>query len=115
MLVRNCAALRRALHRNVEQLTESQLREDYDRIYHAAQRYHFELDDPRAAAHFILTMRVKRRRYSSGDDDTHCTIIDLALGLLSTDVATIQQNLLGQRYSAGHALLAAASYFCSGV
>ncbi|HXW10106.1 MAG TPA: hypothetical protein VD737_05805 [Steroidobacteraceae bacterium] len=47
-------ALRRALARNVERRTEPELRRDYARIYHAAQRVHFELDDPEAGADLVI-------------------------------------------------------------
>lgn len=47
-------ALRRALARNVENRPPEALREDYARIYHAAQRVHFALDAPRAAADLLL-------------------------------------------------------------
>jgi uridine kinase len=47
-------ALRRALERNVENRAVEALRADYDRIYHAAQRVHFALDDPRAASDLLL-------------------------------------------------------------
>ena len=47
-------ALRRALERNVENRPVEALRADYDRIYHAAQRIHFDLDDPWASSDLLL-------------------------------------------------------------
>jgi uridine kinase len=47
-------ALRRALERNVENRPVAALRADYERIYHAAQRVHFALDDPRAGSDLLL-------------------------------------------------------------
>jgi uridine kinase len=47
-------AVRRALARNVEGLSAERLIEDYEHIYHAAQRYHFAADAPRAAADLVL-------------------------------------------------------------
>ncbi len=47
-------AMRRALARNVENRPPEALREDYARIYHAAQRVHLALDAPRAAADLLL-------------------------------------------------------------
>lgn len=47
-------ALRRALERNAENRAVEALRADYDCIYHAAQRVHFALDDPRAASDLLL-------------------------------------------------------------
>jgi uridine kinase len=47
-------ALARAVSRNAEQLPEARLRHDYVTIYHAAQRYHFEIDRPVARADFVI-------------------------------------------------------------
>jgi uridine kinase len=47
-------ALRRALQRNVERLSEHRLREDYERIYHAAQRYHIAVDGPQRRADYTI-------------------------------------------------------------
>ena len=47
-------ALRRALARNVENRPLELLRRDYEHIYHAAQRLHFAIDDPRSAADLRL-------------------------------------------------------------
>ena len=46
--------LQRALHRNVEKLNEKELLHDYDVYYYAAQRLHFERDDPKQAADIIF-------------------------------------------------------------
>jgi len=54
-------ALRRALARNAEGRPVDLLREDYLTIYHAAQRHHLAVDDPRARADFALL----------NDRDTH--------------------------------------------
>lgn len=48
------AALRRALSRNAENRPLEVLRADYERIYHAAQRVHITLDDPRGSADLLL-------------------------------------------------------------
>lgn len=45
--------LQRAISRNVENIPEEQLIHDYDVFYYAAQRLHFERDDPKQAADFI--------------------------------------------------------------
>jgi uridine kinase len=47
-------ALRRALARNAERRSIEELRRDYARIYHAAQRVHFALDEPEACADLVL-------------------------------------------------------------
>jgi uridine kinase len=47
-------ALRRALGRNSERRPVGELRRDYARVYHAAQRVHFALDAPEACADFVL-------------------------------------------------------------
>ncbi|HEX7375055.1 MAG TPA: hypothetical protein VF277_08770 [Steroidobacteraceae bacterium] len=47
-------ALRRALQRNAEGKTQDALREDYATIYHAAQRHHLAVDDPRGRADFTV-------------------------------------------------------------
>jgi len=47
-------AVRRALDRNVENLPEAQLREDYARIYHAAQRLHLTKDAPQTRAELVV-------------------------------------------------------------
>lgn len=47
-------AVRRALERNVEDLPVERLLDDYDTIYHAAQRHHFSVDDPKAHADIFL-------------------------------------------------------------
>ena len=47
-------ALRRALARNVENRPLDALRADYAQIYHAAQRVHLALDNPRAAADLLV-------------------------------------------------------------
>jgi uridine kinase len=47
-------ALRRALARNVERLPKDRLRDDYARIYHAAQRHHFAVDAPQRRADFLI-------------------------------------------------------------
>ncbi|HET9693271.1 MAG TPA: hypothetical protein VFP48_02725 [Steroidobacteraceae bacterium] len=47
-------ALRRALARNAERRSIADLRRDYARIYHAAQRVHFALDEPEACADAVL-------------------------------------------------------------
>ena len=39
--------LKRAISRNVEKLEEEKLIHDYDTYYYAAQRLHFERDDPK--------------------------------------------------------------------
>jgi len=46
-------ALKRAIQRNVEKLEEEKLIQDYNTYYYAAQRYHFEKDNPKAHADFI--------------------------------------------------------------
>jgi len=48
------SALQRALARNAEARTQQQLRDDYARIYHAAQRHHFLVDEPRERADFVI-------------------------------------------------------------
>ncbi len=45
---------RRAVARNVEDLPAERLIEDYDRIYHVAQRHHLLIDDPKAHADIVL-------------------------------------------------------------
>ncbi|AFY70408.1 hypothetical protein Pse7367_2144 [Thalassoporum mexicanum PCC 7367] len=47
-------AFARALNRNQEGLTAAELKRDYDNIYFAAQRLHFEHDQPRQMADFII-------------------------------------------------------------
>lgn len=47
-------AVRRALARNVEDLPAERLLEDYERIYHAAQRHHFAVDEPQRRADIVL-------------------------------------------------------------
>jgi uridine kinase len=47
-------ALRRALARNQEHRPEAQLREDYERIYFAAQQYHIARDAPAASADGVI-------------------------------------------------------------
>lgn len=41
-------AMQRAICRNQEQMTESEIRRDYEVIYYPAQRLHFEKDHPQA-------------------------------------------------------------------
>jgi len=48
------SALERAIARNAEARSEQQLREDYARIYHAAQLHHFRIDEPRRRAGFVI-------------------------------------------------------------
>jgi uridine kinase len=53
----NCSfetAFERALHRGQEGLPPEQLRQDYDTIYFAAQRIHFDRDQPQIAADATL-------------------------------------------------------------
>ena len=47
-------ALRRALVRNVEALTVESLVQDYERMYHAAQRHHLAMDAPQEAAEIVM-------------------------------------------------------------
>jgi uridine kinase len=47
-------ALRRALARNSEGLSENEIHRDYETIYYPAQRIHFERDNPRQSAGIIL-------------------------------------------------------------
>ena len=47
-------ALQRAIQRNVERLDEARLIYDYETYYYAAQRLHFERDDPQKAADMIF-------------------------------------------------------------
>jgi hypothetical protein len=47
-------ALQRALERNAERLPKHRLREDYERIYHAAQRHHFAVDAPQRRADYTI-------------------------------------------------------------
>jgi uridine kinase len=49
------AALARAEERRQEDLPSDQTMEAYETIYFPAQRYHFEVDDPTAAADIIYT------------------------------------------------------------
>ncbi len=46
--------LARALRRNQEGLSPEEIRRDYDKIYFAAQRVHFQRDLPRVTAEFII-------------------------------------------------------------
>jgi uridine kinase len=46
--------LRRAISRNVEKLDEARLIHDYEVYFYAAQRLHFERDDPRSKADCIF-------------------------------------------------------------
>lgn len=46
--------LKRAMKRNVENLTEEQLIHDYKTFYYAAQRLHFEKDNPKESADIIF-------------------------------------------------------------
>jgi uridine kinase len=46
--------LERALQRNQEGLSEAEIRRDYDTIYYAAQRIHFEIDHPQKYADMII-------------------------------------------------------------
>jgi uridine kinase len=46
--------LERAINRNVEKLDEKRLIHDYETYYHAAQRLHFERDDPKIIANVIF-------------------------------------------------------------
>jgi uridine kinase len=46
--------LQRAIKRNVEKLDENRLRHDYDTFYFAAQRLHFEKDNPQQVADIIF-------------------------------------------------------------
>jgi len=46
--------LQRAIHRNIERLDEASLIKDYETYYYAAQRLHFEKDDPQSAADVIF-------------------------------------------------------------
>jgi uridine kinase len=45
--------IKRAIKRNVEQLSKERLREDYQTYYYPAQRYHFKKDNPKLLSHFI--------------------------------------------------------------
>lgn len=54
-------ALARALERNVEDLSRARLMEDYARIYHAAQRYHFIVDAPQSQADVVFLNEARRR------------------------------------------------------
>jgi uridine kinase len=47
-------ALQRAIQRNAEKLDEVRLIHDYETYYYAAQRLHFERDDPQKAADLIF-------------------------------------------------------------
>ena len=47
-------ALQRAIKRNVEKLNETRLIHDYATYYYAAQRFHFERDDPQKQADIIF-------------------------------------------------------------
>lgn len=47
-------SLERAIKRNVENLEKERLFADYDTYYYAAQRLHFEKDDPQRAADIIF-------------------------------------------------------------
>jgi uridine kinase len=47
-------ALQRAVQRNAEKLDEARLIHDYETYYHAAQRLHFERDDPQKAADLVF-------------------------------------------------------------
>jgi hypothetical protein len=46
--------LQRAIKRNVEKLDEKRLIHYYDKYYYAAQRLHFERDNPRDKADLIF-------------------------------------------------------------
>lgn len=46
--------MQRAIHRNVEQLSASEIQRDYETIYYPAQRLHFELDQPQACADITI-------------------------------------------------------------
>lgn len=46
--------LQRAIHRNIEKLDEERLIHDYDVFYYAAQRLHFDKDDPQRSADIIF-------------------------------------------------------------
>jgi uridine kinase len=46
--------MQRAIHRNVEQLSVSEIQRDYETIYYPAQRLHFELDQPQACADITI-------------------------------------------------------------
>jgi uridine kinase len=47
--------LQRAIKRNIEKLDERNLIHDYETYYYAAQRLHFERDDPQKAADVIFS------------------------------------------------------------
>ena len=51
--------LLRAIKRNVEKLDEKRLIHDYETFYYAAQRLHFEKDDPKKAADIIYNNDLK--------------------------------------------------------
>jgi uridine kinase len=55
-------ALRRALRRNQEGLSESEIIRDYHTIYFAAQEIHFAEDDPRSSADGILENEDRLKR-----------------------------------------------------
>ena len=46
-------AMKRALHRNTEKLSEADLVRDYNTYYYPAQYYHFEKDQPRRLSNII--------------------------------------------------------------
>jgi len=52
-------AFRRALLRNQEGLSPEELQHDYETIYFAAQRLHFEKDKPRQMADFVINNEVE--------------------------------------------------------
>jgi uridine kinase len=62
------SALERAIARNAEGLPVQRLREDYARIYHAAQRHHFELDEPRRRADFVIPNETSRHAAADIED-----------------------------------------------
>lgn len=47
-------AFERALVRNQEGITPERMKEDYETIYHAAQRIHFEKDSPQSRADIVF-------------------------------------------------------------
>ncbi|HJS55811.1 MAG TPA: hypothetical protein VJ765_14760 [Chitinophagaceae bacterium] len=50
--------LQRAIRRNVEKLDKATLIHDYDRYYYAAQRLHFERDNPKNQADLIFNNEI---------------------------------------------------------
>jgi len=51
--------LQRAIQRNVEKLDKERLIENYNKYYYAAQRLHFERDDPQSASDVIFRNDLK--------------------------------------------------------